>query len=121
MSPAVQAIAEALPFKTCAFDVALAVLTLHHWSDWRMGLAEMKRVATRVVIFTFDPDALGNFWLTQTYFPEIIELDRKRSPSIGEMVEELGDCRVESGAWDRRFGHLRSLNALDAGYRLLVR
>jgi SAM-dependent methyltransferase len=176
MSPAVQAIAEALPFKTCTFDVALAVLTLHHWSDWRVGLAEMKRVATRVVIFAFDPDALGNFWLTQTYFPEINELDRKRSPSIGEMVQELGNCRVdpvpvphncidgflaafwrrpetyldpavragisgfalldeemitrgiarlksdlESGAWDRRFGHLRSLDAIDAGYRLLVR
>ena len=26
---------------------------------------------------------------------------------------------LESGAWDRRFGHLRALDALDAGYRLL--
>ena len=175
MSPVVQGVAEALPFRTRTFDVALAVLTLHHWSDWRAGLAEMKRVATRVVLFAFDPGALGNFWLTQTYFPEIIELDRKRSPSIAEMVEELGDCSVdpvpvphncidgflaafwrrpdtyldpavrasisgfalldqetitrgiarlksdlESGVWDRRFGPLRSLDAIDAGYRLLA-
>ena len=27
---------------------------------------------------------------------------------------------LESGAWEERFGYLRSLDALDAGYRLLV-
>lgn len=27
---------------------------------------------------------------------------------------------LESGAWERRFGHLRTLDALDLGYRLLV-
>ena len=174
-SPVVQAVAEALPFGAGTFDVALAVLTLHHWANWRRGLAEMKRVARRVVIFAFDPSALDTFWLTETYFPEIIELDRKRSPSIADIVHELGDCSVDevliphdcvdgflaafwrrpetyldqdvrasisgfalldqrtvtrgvarlesdlkSGAWDRRFGHLRSLDALDAGYRLLA-
>jgi SAM-dependent methyltransferase len=175
MAPAIQAVAEALPFRAATFDAALAVLTLHHWADWRLGVAEMKRVATRVVVFAFDPDALDTFWLTQRYFPEIIDLDRRRSPSIAELEHELGDCRVdkvpvphdcvdgflaafwrrpetyldpavragisgfalldqetvargiirlqsdlETGAWDRRFGHLRSLDAIDAGYRLLA-
>jgi ubiquinone/menaquinone biosynthesis C-methylase UbiE len=69
-SPVVQAVAEALPFRVGTFDVAFAVLTLHHWVDWRLGLAEMKRVAGRVVLFTFDPSALDEFWLTETYFPE---------------------------------------------------
>ena len=174
-SPVVQAVAEALPFRTGTFDVAFAVLTLHHWADWRLGLAEMKRVAGRVVLFAFDPSALDEFWLTETYFPEIIELNRKRSPSIAEIVHELGDCTVDpipiphdcvdgflaafwrrpetyldpsvrasmsgfalldeetvtrgiaklksdlqSGTWEQRFGHLRSLEALDAGYRLLA-
>jgi SAM-dependent methyltransferase len=94
-SPVVQAVAEALPFRSGAFDVALAVLSLHHWTDWRKGIAEMKRVAGRVVVFAFDADALDNFWLTNTYFPEIIELDRRRSPSMGEIVEALGDCSVD--------------------------
>lgn len=49
--PAVQASAEALPFGDDAFDAAMAVLTLHHWADWRTGLAEMRRVARdRVVV-----------------------------------------------------------------------
>src|SRR5688500_7645626 len=94
-APAVRAVAEALPFRSGAFDGALAVLTLHHWTDWRLGIAEMKRVAKRVVVFAFDVKALDDFWLTKTYFPGIIELDRRRSPSIAEIVDELGDCSVE--------------------------
>ena len=31
------------------------VSTIHHWPDWRRGLDEMRRVASRIVIFTFEP------------------------------------------------------------------
>jgi ubiquinone/menaquinone biosynthesis C-methylase UbiE len=41
----VQASAEALPFPDRHFDAAMAVLTIHHWSDQARGLAEMRRVA----------------------------------------------------------------------------
>lgn len=174
-APVVQAVAEALPFPADAFDVALAVLTIHHWADWRGGVAEMRRVARRVVVFAFDLSALGDFWLTNTYFPEIIEFDRRRSPSIEAIRSELQDCVVDqvpvphdcvdgflaafwrrpeayldpavrasissfalmeqsalirgisqlesdlqSGAWDKRFGHVRSLDTLDGGYRLVT-
>jgi hypothetical protein len=34
-SVVVQALAEALPFGAGTFDAALAVLTVHHWTDWR--------------------------------------------------------------------------------------
>jgi SAM-dependent methyltransferase len=171
----IQAAAEALPFRSGSFDAALAVLTLHHWADWRRGLNEMKRVADRLVIFTIDPHHGGRFWLTESYFPEITRLDRARCPSVAEIVECLGSCRVdhiaiphdcvdgflaaywrrpagyldpvvragmsgfallepdvvdrgvarlksdlESGEWERRFGHIMSLDALDVCYRLLV-
>jgi SAM-dependent methyltransferase len=93
--PAVQASAEALPFRAGVFDAALAVLTLHHWADWRAGLDEMRRVATRLVILTFEPGEGGSFWLTDAYFPEIVELDRGRCPSVADLVRHLGDCRVD--------------------------
>ena len=41
--PVVRAVAEALPFRDYTFDAALAVLTLHHWSDIAAGLREMRR------------------------------------------------------------------------------
>lgn len=90
----VQASAEALPFRDNAFDAALASLTVHHWTDWRRGLDEMRRVAQRLVVFTFEPGEVGGFWLTEAYFPEIVELDR-RYPSIADLVRHLGDCKVD--------------------------
>lgn len=91
----IQATAEALPFRDSSFDAALALLTLHHWTDWRRGLDEMRRVANRLVVFTFEPEEAGKFWLTEAYFPEIAELDRGRCPSISEIVRHLGECRVD--------------------------
>jgi SAM-dependent methyltransferase len=94
-APVVQASAEALPFRDRSFDAALALLTLHHWTDWRRGLDEMRRVADRLVAFTFEPGDVGDFWLTSAYFPEIGELGRGRCPSIADLVRHLGDCRVD--------------------------
>ena len=37
-APAARAIAERLPFRDDAFDAAMAVLTVHHWSDQGAGL-----------------------------------------------------------------------------------
>src|SRR5262245_1459742 len=63
-APVVRAIAEDLPFRDRSFDAALAILTLHHWSDWRRGLGEMARVSRRrVVVLTWQPDIGDHFWL----------------------------------------------------------
>jgi ubiquinone/menaquinone biosynthesis C-methylase UbiE len=50
-APCVQAAAEALPFGDGTFGVAMAVLTIHHWSDKPRGLAEMRRVARGPLVF----------------------------------------------------------------------
>ncbi len=93
-APAVQASALALPFRADAFDAALAVLTLHHWPEWRVGVAEMARVAReRVVILTFDADA-ESFWLVRDYFPAIRELDQRSMPPVAEVADALGGADV---------------------------
>jgi len=94
-APVIQASAEALPFRDHLFDAALALLTLHHWTDWRRGFDEMRRVADRLVVFTVEPGDVGNCWLTDAYFPEIVELDRSRCPSVADLVRHVGDCRVD--------------------------
>ncbi|MDP9397071.1 MAG: class I SAM-dependent methyltransferase, partial [Actinomycetota bacterium] len=56
--PAIDAVAEALPFDDDAVDAAMAMLTVHQWPDPVAGLAELRRVARGpVVVLTFDPDA----------------------------------------------------------------
>jgi len=68
-APAVRAIAERLPFGDKTFDAAMAVLTVHHWSDQTAGLTELSRVARRwIVLLTWDPSSEG-FWLVRDYFP----------------------------------------------------
>ncbi len=89
-APCVQASAEALPFASQSFDAAMAILTIHHWSDWRAGLRELKRVARqRIVLFTFDVEA-SDFWLTRDYFPALAALDRQIMPPLDALASELG-------------------------------
>ena len=79
-----------------AFDVALAVLTVHHWRDLAKGLAEMRRVAARQVLYVFDTAMTDSFWLVTDYFPEILELGSERAaPSIAMLAEHLDVRRVE--------------------------
>jgi SAM-dependent methyltransferase len=93
--PAVRAVAEALPFEDRAFDVVLAILTVHHWNDQRVGLEECARVArNRVVILTWDPRAEG-FWLVRDYFPEILEIDRRIFPSMELLRAVFGSIDVQ--------------------------
>jgi hypothetical protein len=77
----VQASATELPFRDDAFAAALAILTV-------------QRVARRrVVVVTWDPSTSG-FWLTDDYFPEIVEIDRPLFPSIEAFRLSWGHVEV---------------------------
>jgi SAM-dependent methyltransferase len=78
-APAIQGLAEALPFGDHAFDAALAVLTVHHWRDPRGGLAELARVARRQVVVSWDPRASREFWLHRDYLPELVAHEARLS------------------------------------------
>ncbi|HXQ62101.1 MAG TPA: class I SAM-dependent methyltransferase [Acidimicrobiales bacterium] len=93
--PVVQAIAEDLPFPDDAFDAAMAILTIHHWTDAAAGLAEMARVARRVVVFTFDPTVHKSFWLLRDYVPEANALPSTNSIGPDTVAEVIGADRIE--------------------------
>ncbi|MFE3166112.1 MerR family transcriptional regulator [Streptomyces sp. NPDC059224] len=91
-APCVAAAAESLPFEDRSFDVAMAVSTVHHWRDPIAGLREMRRVARRVVVLTYDTDAPGwqdRFWLTRDYLPEFAAV-LAEFPSLGGMADAIG-------------------------------
>jgi SAM-dependent methyltransferase len=95
-APCVAAVAENLPFEDQSFDAAMAVSTVHHWQDPIAGLREMRRVARRVVVFTFDSSDTGwrrRFWLTRDYLPEVADF-RAGRPSLTEQARAIG-ARVE--------------------------
>jgi ubiquinone/menaquinone biosynthesis C-methylase UbiE len=87
--PVVRATAEALPIRSHAVDAAMAVLTVHHWTNWRLGLAELRRVAPRQVVLAYDTGLHASYWFVREYVPEIAALELSR-PSAGEIAHELG-------------------------------
>ena len=107
-APVLQVTAEHLPLADGQFDVAMALVTLHHWLDWAAGLREMQRVADRVVILHFDPALHDEFWPVQDYLPELMELSAK-IPSVQQVAAALGDdvkVRTLLVPWDCADGFL---------------
>jgi SAM-dependent methyltransferase len=93
-APVVQAGAEALPFSNNHFDAAMAVLTIHHWTDPARGLAEMRRVARGpLVIVTYDPDLAEACWIHR-YLPQLAELDRRAMPPMDLYAQILGAVNI---------------------------
>jgi SAM-dependent methyltransferase len=92
-APAIEGDAAELPFADGEFDAAMAVLSDHHWADRASGLRELRRVARRVVVFTFDPAFADALWLVRDYLPGFHRLPGMTFP---EVVACLDGARVEA-------------------------
>jgi len=118
-APVVRGLAEHLPFPDASFDAAMAVLTVHHWSDPVAGIREMVRVSRRQVVFFFEPLETHSFWALE-YFPSARDLPTEQDPPGAEFlsahmqVQEIHrvlvphDCRDGFGAafWARPEAYL---------------
>jgi SAM-dependent methyltransferase len=90
LRPAIDGIAEALPFPDDWFDAAMATITIHQWRDLDQGLMEMRRVSRGpVVILTFDAESLERLWIAD-YMPELIAAEAARYPTIDHVREVVG-------------------------------
>ena len=118
LAPVIQGQAESLPFATKSFDAVMTVLSAHHWSDRQAGLAELRRVAQRRVVLTFDPEVHNQMWLMD-YLPEIRALRSASGLAIDEVLDGVGggtvttlpvphDCRDGMGVafWRRPDAYL---------------
>lgn len=95
-APAVQARAESLPFADGSFDVAMAVLTIHHWTDPAAGLDELARVAGRQVVFFFESSVAHRFWAID-YFPAARDLPTETdTPGEAFVREHLDVVEVQT-------------------------
>jgi SAM-dependent methyltransferase len=86
----VAAVAAALPLRDSAVDAAMATVTVHQWPDPAAGLREVRRVTRGpVAVLTFDPAAVGGFWLA-AYAPELAAVDARRMPPLPLLADALG-------------------------------
>lgn len=90
LPPAINGVAEHLPFEDASFDASMAIVTVHQWSDLEKGLAEMRRVTRgNVVLLVCDPDLMSDYWLND-YIPELRQVESSRFPSIERIRIALG-------------------------------
>jgi SAM-dependent methyltransferase len=89
-APAVRASASSLPLPSDAADLALAILTVHHWDDPEAGLAELCRVAPRRVVFAIDFEIHSHFWLLDDYLPEVGDYVRAGRPDAADIARAIG-------------------------------
>ena len=90
LAPAIDAVAEALPFDDASIDAGMATFTVHQWADLAKGLAELRRVVRGpIVILTADPSALDGWWLVE-YAAELVEVERRRYPPLDVIGSALG-------------------------------
>jgi Methyltransferase domain len=90
LPPAVDGVAEHLPFPDDQFDAAMTTFSVHQWSDLRAGLRELRRVARGpVLVLTCDPELVRDFWLYE-YAPLVLDTEARRYPPVGDIVDALG-------------------------------
>ncbi len=92
-APAVQADAEHLPVPDGYADAAMALLTVHHWTNVAAGIAELRRVARRIVILTWDQHVTERFWLSREYLPQLSAYD-DGAVTIETVLDLLGGAEV---------------------------
>ena len=87
---------EQLPQPDHSFDGGIMTLSLHHFADWALCIAEALRVCGGgpLVIFAFNPQHTPDFWLYD-YFPSLAVLDAGFKPSFDEL-----QTYVQSQGWD---------------------
>jgi SAM-dependent methyltransferase len=125
LAPAIDGVAEDLPFPDRHFDAAMTTFSVHQWRDVAAGLREMRRVTRGpVLVLSCDPHLVQRFWLDD-YAPGVLAAEARRYPTMGQMAVALGgrgetvpvpipfDCR--DGFNEAYYGRPEML--LDAGAR----
>jgi SAM-dependent methyltransferase len=93
------------------------------------GLVQQLGPSTRVVTLPVAADCTDGFGLALWSRPETVLDPAARAATSGfarmdKRREEVAIARLardlESGEWDRRYGHLRTMQSLDVGLRLIV-
>jgi len=84
--------AEDIPLPSSCADGAFIVLALHHFADRQKAFNEIARVVGMgpVVVFTFEPSRLAQFWLAD-YFPS---LGREIDSSFSQLADVAAEVKA---------------------------
>lgn len=88
-----QGVADALPWADASFDVVYCINAFHHFPAPERALHEAARVLRpggRFLSIGMDPHERRDRWFVYDFFPEALQLDLKRFPSLSRRSAWLG-------------------------------
>jgi hypothetical protein len=93
-APVLQAVAERIPLRDQCADAAMALLTVHHWTNVAAGVAELRRIARRRLVFlTWRPAELARYWIAD-YLPESALIDATSERPVKALTDLLPEARL---------------------------
>jgi len=98
----IQGRAESIPFGTSTIDRLFCINAFQHFSQQEMFIKEARRVlydGGGVLIIGLDPHTGLDHWWIYDYFPQVIDIDRRRFPStisLRKSIQEKGfiNCKT---------------------------
>ena len=78
-------------------DGIIGSLTIHHWTDLKIGFSELKKVLKpdgRIVIFTSTPKQMKGYWLNH-YFPKMLSDSILQMPTLESVKTAIEDGGIE--------------------------
>ena len=86
-------------------DGIIGSLTIHHWTDLKIGFSELYKVLKpngRIVIFTSTPEQMKGYWLNH-YFPKMLSDSIVQMPTLEKVKMAMKDSGIEFFGTDKYF------------------
>jgi ubiquinone/menaquinone biosynthesis C-methylase UbiE len=98
----VRGTAETLPFPQATFDLVYCVNAIHHFTEAPRFIRQSRRLLRpggALAIAGMDPHTRRDRWYLYDYFPGTQEMDLRRYPSTGEIVNWMIDAGFDLVRW----------------------
>jgi SAM-dependent methyltransferase len=98
----VEGTAGALPLRSQSFDLVFCVNAIHHFerpADFMREARRLIRPGGALAVTGMNPHASRDRWYVYDYFPRTVEIDRRRYPSAGSIVDWMDSAGFDHAEW----------------------
>ena len=88
----INSFAEDIDLPDGSVDAAVAINSVHHFSDFEKAQREIYRILNRgpSITFTFDPEIATKMWIFD-YWPGLKSVERSNYPPIGQVKDKIAE------------------------------
>ncbi len=98
----VQGTASMLPLRSQSFDLVFCINAIHHFARPQDFVREARRLIRpggALAVTGMNPHAGRDRWYVYDYFPRTVEMDLRRYPSAGTVVDWMDNAGFDHAEW----------------------